>query len=55
MMIYLESSSKGMADMEKKRGRWKYKNPNISRTKRAFQMKQKTSFIVFEGLSFGEI
>ena len=34
--IYLGSSSKAMADREKKRGRWKYKNLNISRTKRAF-------------------
>ena len=38
-----------MADREKKRGRWKYKNLNISRMKRAFQMKFKTFFIVFEG------
>ena len=30
------------------------KEGNISRTKRAIQMKQKTLFIVFEGLSFGE-
>ena len=36
-----------MADREKKKGRWKYKKLNISRTERAF-------FIVFEGLSFGE-
>ena len=43
-----------MAGKEKKRGRWKYKNLNISRTKVAFQMKQKTSFIFFEGISFGE-
>ena len=34
--IYLRSTSKAMADREKKRGRWKYKNLNISRTKRAF-------------------
>ena len=34
--IYLVSSSKAMADGEKKKGRWKYKNLNISRTKRAF-------------------
>ena len=32
----------------------KYKNLNISRTKRAFQIKQKPFFIVFEGLSFNE-
>ena len=51
--IYLQTTSKAMADKEKK-GRWKYKNLNISRTKRAFQMKQKTFFTVFEGLSFGE-
>ena len=30
------------------------KNVNISRTKRAFLIKQKTFFIVFEGLSFDE-
>ena len=34
--------------------RKKYKNLNILRTKRAFQMKQKAFFVVFEGLSFGE-
>ena len=34
--IYLGSSSKAMADREKKRGKWKYKNVNISRTKKAF-------------------
>ena len=43
-----------MAEREKKRGRWKYKNWNISRMKRAAKMKQKSSFIVFEGLSFDE-
>ena len=31
-----------------------YKNLNILKTKRAFLMKLKTFFIVFEGLSFGE-
>ena len=34
--IYLGSSSQAMSDREKKRGRWKYRNLNISRTKRAF-------------------
>ena len=34
--IYRGSSSKAMADREIKRGRWKYKNVNISRTERAF-------------------
>ena len=34
--MYLESTSKAMADRDKKRGRQKYKNLNISRTKRAF-------------------
>ena len=34
--IYIGSSSKAMADREKKRGRWKYKNLNISRRKKAF-------------------
>ena len=52
--IFLESTSKAMADKEKKRGRRKYKNLNISRPKRAFQMKEKTFFKVFEGLSFAE-
>ena len=33
---YLQSSSKAMVNMEKKRGGWKYKNLNISRTKTAF-------------------
>ena len=31
----------------------KYRNLNISITKRAFLMKKKTFLIVFEGLSFG--
>ena len=34
--IYLRSSSKAMADREKKRGRRNYENLNISRTKIAF-------------------
>ena len=34
--IYVGSTSKGMTDREKKRGRRKYKNLKISRTKRAF-------------------
>ena len=37
--IFLGSISKAMADKEKKRGGPKYKNFNISRMKRAFQMK----------------
>ena len=37
--IFLGSSSEAMADREKKRGRKKYKNLNILRTKRAFKMK----------------
>ena len=37
--IYVESTSKAMADWEKKRGRQEYKNLNISRMKRAFKMK----------------
>ena len=36
---YLPSTSKAMADREKKRERPKYKNLNISTTKRAFHMK----------------
>ena len=43
-----------MAGRGEKRGRQKYKIPNILRTKIAFEMKQKTFFILFEGLSFGE-
>ena len=42
-----------MADREKKRGRWKYKNVNISRMNKFFRQNKK-HFIVFEGLSFGE-
>ena len=34
--IYLSSISEAMADRGKKRRRWKYKNLNFSRTKRAF-------------------
>ena len=37
--IFLGSTSKAIADMEKKRGGRKYKNLNISRMKRAFSMK----------------
>ena len=33
---FLESTSKAMADREKKSGRQKYKNLNISRTKIVF-------------------
>ena len=36
-----------MADKEKKRGRPKYKNLNISRTERAFSMKQKNISHIF--------
>ena len=51
--IYLQTTSNTMGDREIKRARWKYKKLNISRTKRAFWMKKKIFFIVFEGLSFG--
>ena len=34
--IFLKSTSKAMADREKKGGRQKYKKLNISRTRRAF-------------------
>ena len=34
--IYLGSSSKAMVDKEKKNRKWKYKNLNISRMKKAF-------------------
>ena len=43
-----------MADREKKREGRKLKKMIISRTKRAFLMKSKAFFIVFEGLSFGD-
>ena len=46
-----------MDDREKKRGGWKYKSLNISRTNIAFSKKKKKKklfFIVFEVLSFGE-
>ena len=43
-----------MADKEKKKEKWKYENLNILRTKRAFKMKEKAFFIVFEGLSCSE-
>ena len=52
--ISLGSTSKAMVDREKKWGRQKYKNVNILRIKRTFQMKYKTFFIVFEGLLFEE-
>ena len=42
--IYLQSTSKAMHEKKKKGGRRKYKNYNILRMKRAFQMKQKTFF-----------
>ena len=42
--IYLQSTSKVMPDRKKKGERRKYKNYNILRMKRAFQMKQKTFF-----------
>ena len=41
-----------MVDRGRKRG--KDRNRKISRTKRAFLMKQKAIFIVFEGLPFGK-
>ena len=37
--IFLRSAYKAMTDREKKRGRRKYTNLNISRAKRAFEMK----------------
>ena len=37
--VYLRSSSKAMVDGQKKREGQKYKKLNISKTKRAFQMK----------------
>ena len=39
LKIFLGSISKAMADREKKEGRRKYKNLNISRTKSAYWMK----------------
>ena len=52
--IYLQLSSKAMADRYKKRDGQEYKKLNISRIKIAFQMKKKAFFIVFGGLSFTE-
>ena len=49
----MDQAHEAMADREKKRGRWKYKNLNISRMKR-FLDEIKTTSIVFEELSFGE-
>ena len=43
-----------MTDREKKREGWKNKNLNIKKKKRAFLMKKKAFFVVFEGLSFDE-
>ena len=51
--IYLRTTSKPMAEMEKKMGRQKYKNLNILRMKKSFRW-NKTFFIVFEGVSIGE-
>ena len=36
LKIYLQTTSKAIADREKKTGKQKYKNLNISRMKRAF-------------------
>ena len=44
-----------MADREKLRESRKYKNMNISRTKRAFKMKQKAFFVTLNGLSVKQI
>ena len=44
-----------MADREKLRESRKYKNLNISRTKRAFKMKQKAFFVTLNGLSVKQI
>ena len=52
--ICLRSTSKTMVKRKKKRGRWKYKNLDISRMKRALLMREKMSFILFETLSCGE-
>ena len=49
----MDQAHEAMADREKKRGRSKYKNLNISRMKR-FLDEIKTTSIVFEELSFGE-
>ena len=49
--IHLGSSSKAMADKEKKRGKWKYKNLEHEK---GFLDEIKNVFHSFEGLSFGE-
>ena len=43
-----------LLNLEKERKGKNYKNLNISRTKRAFNMKQKTFLIVFGSLSLDE-
>ena len=50
LKIYCGSSSKAMTDWDKKRRRWKYKNLNISRTKKSFLDETKNNFhISLEG------
>ena len=43
-----------MADREKKRGRWKYKNLNISEKEKSFLDEIKNIFYSFEALSYGD-
>ena len=43
-----------MANRERKSGRQKYKNVNISRTKKNFLDEIKTFFIIISGLSLDE-
>ena len=50
-MIYFQPASpiiSAMVDREERRGREKYKNSNILRTKKVFSVKWKASFIIFK-------
>ena len=49
-MVFLESTSKAMADREKNRGRWIYKNLEKEKS----FLDEINIFHSFEGLSFGE-
>ena len=53
IFIFDQSLKQWLTGRKRKEDR-NYKNLNISRTERAFYIKQKTFSVVFEGLSFGE-
>ena len=52
--IYLKTTSKAMADGEKKRKRREYKKFEYLENEKSFLDEKKIFFIVFEGLLFGE-